>query len=147
MTKRLVFITLILSAIAISGCTQKDRDAISDITYTLTGVPGAKHKNNGNTPNSTTLKTKAQLEREKEEYEFKNRRQSWVGKSIDDLIMYRGSPWGVHKRQDGGSQYTFKKTQNSSGDPYLNKQRLCVDNFITDKKGIIKDWSSSSCLY
>lgn len=145
MAKGLIFTTLFMSVISLSGCTQKDRDTISDITYALTGVPGAKHKVNGDP--SSTLKTKAQIEKEKEAEEFKSRRQSWVGKSIDDLIMYRGSPWGVHKRQDGGSQYTFKKTQNSSGDPYLNKQRLCVDNFITDKKGIIKDWSSSNCLY
>ncbi|HDN2510069.1 MULTISPECIES: hypothetical protein [Providencia] len=145
MNKKFNLSIILVSLILLSGCTQKHRDTISDITYALTGVPGAKHKNNGN--NNTTMKSKAQLEREKEEIEFKNRRQSWVGKSIDDLIMQRGSPFGVHKRQDGGSQYTFKKTQNSSNDPYLNNPRLCVDNFITDKKGIIKDWSSSSCLY
>ncbi|EPF74615.1 hypothetical protein [Acinetobacter rudis] len=140
-----ISIAIIASLLILSGCSQKHIDAVSDITYILTGVPGPKHKNQGSVGSNT--QTKVMLEKEREANEFKNRRLAWVGKSIDDLIMQRGSPWGVHKRTDGGSQYTFKKTQNSSNDPYLNNPRLCVDNFITDKKGIIKDWSSSNCLY
>ncbi|WP_272677418.1 hypothetical protein ACLI07_15355 [Providencia huaxiensis] len=97
-----------VSLIILSGCTQKYRDTILDITYALTGAPGAKHKTNGNNT-TTTMKSKAQLEREKDEYEFKNRRQSWVGKSIDDLIMQRGSPFGVHKRQDGALSIPLRK--------------------------------------
>lgn len=127
------------SLIILSGCTQSDRDMISDYTYVLTGVPGARQK--------AQAEAKKEQKAKKEADEFKNRRQSWVGKSIDDLIMRRGSPWGVHKRQDGGAQYTFKQTQNSSNDPYLNNPRLCVDNFVTDKKGIIVDWSTSNCRY
>lgn len=144
MNNRLTLILIFTSIIILSGCTQRHIDTVSDITYILTGVPGAKHKNQGVTTNT---QTKAALEKEREANEFKSRRQAWVGKPIDDLVMQRGSPWGVHKRTDGGSQYTFKKTQNSSNDPYLNNPRVCVDNFVTDKKGIIKDWSSSNCLY
>lgn len=138
-------ILIFTSIIVLSGCSQKNLDAVSDITYILTGVPGPKHKNQGTT--QTNTQTKAAMEKERKATEFKNRRQAWIGKSIDDLIIQRGSPWGVHKRTDGGSQYTFKKTQNSSNDPYLNNPRLCVDNFVTDKKGIINDWSSQNCLY
>ncbi|MEX6297284.1 hypothetical protein AB6F54_02705 [Providencia huaxiensis] len=107
MNKKFNLSIILVSLIILSGCTQKHRDTISDITYALTGVPGAKHKNNGN--NTTAMKSKAQLEREKEEYEFKNRRQSWIGKSIDDLIMQRGSPFGVHKRQDGDLSIPLRK--------------------------------------
>lgn len=142
MNYRFKLIFIFTSIIVLSGCSQKHIDTVSDITYILTGVPGPKHKNQ-----EVNTQTRAAMEKEREALEFKNRRQGWVGKSIDDLILQRGSPWGVHKRTDGGSQYTFKKTQNSSNDPYLNNPRVCVDNFVTDKKGIIKDWSSSNCLY
>lgn len=146
MSNRFNLIFIFISTIALSGCSQKSIDTVSDVTYLLTGVPGPKHKSAQNRA-ALERDQKIALERERKEKEFKNKRQAWVGKSIDDLIMQRGSPAGVHKRTDGGSQYTFKQTQNTSHDPYLNNPRLCVDNFVTDKKGIIKAWSTSNCLY
>ncbi|MBP6563223.1 MAG: hypothetical protein KA214_07115 [Neisseriaceae bacterium] len=138
--KPLRLVIMIFFVGALSGCVNSGSNFILE---ELLNDPLGTKSQRKNAERDAAIK----LKRDREAEEFRSVRQVWVGKSIDDLIMRRGSPWGVHKRTDGGSQYTFKKTQNSSHDPYLNNPRVCVDNFITDKKGIIKDWSSSNCRY
>ena len=141
MSNSLISITLFVSLLAISGCSQKDRDAISDITYALTGVPGAKHKNAQNSEYEGGETDGQRRLRERQE-QFEKKRTNWYGKSIDDLIESWGSPWGIHQRTDGGKQYTWKYLQ------YMNNganHTTCVDNFTTDKKGIIKKWTSQGC--
>lgn len=148
--------------ILLTGCAQRDLDAISDLTYVLTGVPGAKHKNNGNnasntnnTSNSGDLfknspfepskpdpKTEAKWAKNKKA--FNENRDYWVGKSIDDLVMKWNAPDSTYNRTDGGKQYSWTWTQVVRGFPSYSVQ--CTTNFISNKKGTITEWNYSGCL-
>ncbi|WP_139851372.1 hypothetical protein [Acinetobacter pullicarnis] len=141
MLKKLCLIVGLPAFVALTGCSQMAIDTISDATYMLTGVPGPKH-NNAQTRNSQGAETDGQRRLRERRAAFQNKRTQWYGKSIDDLTVSWGSPWGVHQRTDGGKQYTWKYLQ------YMNNganQTICVDNFITDKKGIITKWTSQGC--
>ena len=98
MAKGLIFISLFVSVLAVSGCTQKDRDAISDMTYALTGVPGAKHKNAQNSEYHGGETDGQRRLRERQE-QFEKKRTQWYGKSIDDLIESWVAPGEYTKEQ------------------------------------------------
>ncbi|EEG83760.1 hypothetical protein GWI76_04660 [Proteus sp. G2659] len=140
MINKLIFAISFFSLFILNGCTQRDRDAISDLTYALTGVPGAKHKQ-ALQNQEQGVPSKARLERLKQIEEFKARRSYWVGKSVDDLVMSWGSPSNTHKRTDGGTQYTWKWTQNNG----WGQSTICTNNFVANKKGTITDWNYSGC--
>ncbi|CRL59288.1 hypothetical protein [Proteus penneri] len=64
MINKLIFAISFFSLFMLNGCTQRDRDAISDLTYALTGVPGAKHKQAlQNQEQEQEVPSKARLER------------------------------------------------------------------------------------
>lgn len=129
--------------LGLTGCSTASMDAVSDIVYMTTGVPGPKQNRQARQAELEAQARKAKLE-QKERDDFKAARQQWMGKSADKLVEVKGSPWGVHNRNDGGKQYTWKRHQqvNLRGD-----YTLCVENFISDKRGILVDWSTSGCSY
>ncbi|WP_139053324.1 hypothetical protein [Proteus penneri] len=55
--------------------------------------------------------------------------------------MSWGSPSNTHKRTDGGTQYTWKWTQNNG----WGQSAICTNNFVANKKGTITDWNYSGC--
>ncbi|NBM92685.1 MULTISPECIES: hypothetical protein [Proteus] len=55
--------------------------------------------------------------------------------------MSWGSPSNTHKRTDGGTQYTWKWTQNNG----WGQSTICTNNFVANKKGTITDWNYSGC--
>lgn len=141
MLKKLGLMVVLPAVIVLTGCSQMAIDTISDVTYVLTGVPGAKHKN-AQARDFQAGETDGQRRLRERQAQFANKRTQWYGKSIDDLIESWGSPWGIHQRTDGGKQYTWKYLQ------YMNNganHTTCVDNFTTDKKGIITKWTSQGC--
>lgn len=131
-----VFFSLFL----LTSCTQKQRDTISDITYALTGVPGAKHKEQ-----PTVADKDREAKRAENERKFNARRDHWIGKSSDDLVRAWGSPTKTYDRKDGGEQLTWTWTQ-SDGPGLFPMYIQCTTNFIADKKGIIKEWDRDGCF-
>lgn len=143
MFHKLTLAAIIAAPLVLTGCSTTSMDVVSDIVYLTTGVPGPKQNRQAQQAQQQAQQRKAELE-QKEKEQFKAARQQWVGKSADKLVEVKGSPWGVHNRNDGGKQYTWKRNQqvNLRGD-----YTLCVENYIADKKGVIVDWSTSGCAY
>lgn len=137
---------LFSSVIAISGCTQKDRDAISDITYALTGVPGAKHKEQAK--QEQAKQEQAQTDKKADDIiKFKKERDQWIGKSVDDLVL----AWGegaTYNRADGGRHITYRERTYYQYSMLGSVSRYCDTLFVSNAKGIVKSWQSSgSCHY
>lgn len=143
MLHKLALSVALATPLILTGCSTTSMDVVSDIVYLTTGVPGPKQNRQAQQAEFDAKQKKAELER-KEKEQFKQARQQWIGKSADKLVEVKGSPWGVHNRNDGGKQYTWKRNQqiNLRGD-----YTLCVENFISDKKGILVDWNTSECAY
>ena len=65
---------------------------------------------------------------------------SWKGSSIDDLTASWGAPSSKISRQDGGYTYTWVSISSSE-----YGVRQCSKTFVSNKAGVIVDWSYNNC--
>lgn len=145
MKKKISIISIITLVVVLSGCSQTSIDTVSDITYLLTGVPGQKHKNAQNKAALEKEQIK-KLKIEKSKKEFQNERQSWVGKSIDELTL----SWGqgeTYKRTDGGRHTSYRERTYYQYSMLGSVSRYCDTLFVSNAKGIIQSWKTSGSCF
>lgn len=82
--------------------------------------------------------------------DFRLKREEWIGKNSDDLVLEWGSPYATYNRNDGGKHYTFRTVSSSNIDVWTNQTTYtyCLTTFITNPKGKVLSWKTDgTCIY
>lgn len=98
--------------------------------------------------NSTNIVEQENIVNDNTAFEqFKEERNQWIGKQIEDRIQAVGEP-NIANKGRLGNFYTWK-TYQSTGDGFFSTfvETICEDQFTTDSNGVITEWSTKDCYY
>ncbi|WP_413484175.1 hypothetical protein [Morganella psychrotolerans] len=143
MNNKLNLMIVISSVIMLSSCTSGEVASFLETTNKVLSGGKSNEIDMGFKPSKPDPKKEAEYEENRKK--FKEKRDYWIGKSVDDLVRSWDAPDKTYQRTDGGKQYTWEWRQKDTPGLYAMSIE-CNTTFISNNKGIIKSWDYSGCF-